>query len=252
MGSIKYLGRRVSNLLIRSFITAVDDKPKMQEVQIGGRAGEAKGELERIQEYGMTSHPLPESDTGQAAECIVLAVESDMRLIVKADDRRYRPHQGALDPGDVALYTDLDRADAHFSDSDKTPTHRIQLGRDAQGHPIITLRRQNGAQQSTYVMTSSNLVETITDGAATSTRITTPSRITETVQSGGKTSTRTVTSDHMHLDVDLVTVTGRLIDNTKAGNSTHIDAMRAIYDGHTHTGDDGGTTSNPHQPQGPA
>lgn len=249
---MKALIRRVSNMAMRAFITAVDDTPKMQEVQVGGRAGEAKGELERMQDYGITSHPLPESKNGQAAECLVLAIESDMRVIVKADDRRYRPHKGALDPGDVALYTDLDTRGAHFEDSDKNPTHRIQLGRDGQGRPLITLRRQQGAHQSTYMMSHNSLVETITDGASTTTRMTNPAQISETVRSGRKISTRTVTSDHMHLDVDLVTVTGRLIDNTKAGNGTHVDQMRAVYDGHTHTGDDGGTTGKPHQPQGPA
>lgn len=203
------LASRVGNALIRGFLTAIGDGSAMQTVQVGGRAGEVKGGVERFQNYGSTSHPLPESPNGQAAEAVVIAIEPDMRVVVVCDDRRYRPRANALRPGDVALYTDLDDAIGSFhAPGDPSPVHRIQLSRDDMGEPV------------TYIQVGDARV--------------------------------TITSAKITMDVAEVEITGRLIDNTAAGNVNHVDTMRSIYDGHTHPeNDSGGPTDEPIQPQGP-
>ncbi len=51
------------------------------------------------------------------------------------------------------------------------------------------------------------------------------------------------------IDCPRVEITGDLIDQTGDGNGNTVQAMRDIYNGHTHPGDSGGTTGGPNQSQ---
>jgi phage baseplate assembly protein V len=89
---------RVTNLVARAVVQLVDDGRKLQLVQLGVGPDETRAGVERFQEYGFTSVPLP----GSEAVVLFVGGHRDHGLVVAVDDRRYRMKD--LQPGDVALY----------------------------------------------------------------------------------------------------------------------------------------------------
>lgn len=98
------LRNRVAGMVARAVVTLVDDKKRMQELQLQ-LLGETIAGAERVQNYGLTSKPFPPTGE-QAAEAVVLFVGGgrDHPLVVAVDDRRHRPTD--LADGEVALYDD--------------------------------------------------------------------------------------------------------------------------------------------------
>lgn len=91
---------RLADLVARVVLRRVDDSKKMQLVQISALEGETRENVERVQEYGFTSVPLP----GAEAVAVFVGGYRDHGLVVAVDDRRYR--LTGLQAGEVALYTD--------------------------------------------------------------------------------------------------------------------------------------------------
>lgn len=89
---------RIANLVSRAVVQLVNDEANVQLLQLGVLADETRDEVERIQEYGFTSVPLP------GAEAVVLWVggRRDHGLVIATDDRRHR--LAGLQPGEVAIY----------------------------------------------------------------------------------------------------------------------------------------------------
>lgn len=98
--AIKDLRRRVFLGVARGVIRAVNDSSELQECQLGLLAGELRDGMERFQEYGYTSVPLPGAETA----AVFVSGNRDHGIIVATDDRRFRLKN--LAPGEVALYTD--------------------------------------------------------------------------------------------------------------------------------------------------
>lgn len=101
---VKFLApmrRRIALMVERAVVNLVNDALKMQNLQIGVLADEVRGNVERYQEYGFTSNPLP------GAEAIVVALGGtrNRAVVIAVDDRRYR--LTGLAAGEVALYDDL-------------------------------------------------------------------------------------------------------------------------------------------------
>jgi phage baseplate assembly protein V len=94
------LSRRVAMTTTRGRMSLVDDKKKLQQVQVELLADETKDNVERFQQYGFTSVPLE----GAEALCVFLGGGRDHGIVLAIDDRRYRLTE--LKAGDVALYTD--------------------------------------------------------------------------------------------------------------------------------------------------
>lgn len=99
---LRPLATRVVNTVARAVVQLVDDKKKLQLVQLGVLAGEtvegAGGGAEHFQPYGFTSVPLV------GAEGVTLFPNGDREhpLLIAVADRRYRPTGG--EPGQVTLY----------------------------------------------------------------------------------------------------------------------------------------------------
>jgi phage baseplate assembly protein V len=89
---------KIACLLSRAVVTLVDDSKKMQELQLSILEGETRGGIERVQNYGFTSVPLP----GAEAVTLFVGGHRDHGLAVAVDDRRYR--LTGLQEGEVALY----------------------------------------------------------------------------------------------------------------------------------------------------
>lgn len=90
----------------RATITKVDDKKKMQEVTIDGVADERRQGVERPQNYGFSSNPLPPSENGDAAEAIMMGLGGSRShpVIIAIDDRRHRPKD--IKSGESLMYDD--------------------------------------------------------------------------------------------------------------------------------------------------
>ena len=92
--------RRVALMVGRAILELVDDDKPLQTVQLSLLADEVRAEVERVQEYGFTSHPLPGAD----GVAVAVAGSRDHLVVSAVDDRRYRLR--SLAPGEVAIYTD--------------------------------------------------------------------------------------------------------------------------------------------------
>jgi len=101
------LRNQVMNLIARAVVSLVSDETRTQLMQLGildtgpdDDDAETIEDGERIQQYGVSSVPLP------GAEAVVLFPGGDRShpLIVAVDDRRYRPT--GRPQGEVTIYTD--------------------------------------------------------------------------------------------------------------------------------------------------
>jgi phage baseplate assembly protein V len=91
--------------LVRATIKKVNDKPKMQEVDIDLMHDEDKTDVERWQHYGFSAVPHPPSGN-ERAEAIVAFTGGHRShgAVIAVDDRRHRPKN--QQPGESMLYDD--------------------------------------------------------------------------------------------------------------------------------------------------
>ena len=174
------VARKVRLIARRAVVALVYDDPKLQELQLAIFSGEIRDTVERWQDYGFTSHPLP------GAEAIVLGLggNTDHGAVIKVDDRRYRLR--SLAQGEVALYDD-------------------------QGQ-VVHLKRD----KSIHIYGCDRL----------------------TVEAAVQ----------ITIDTPLLTVSGDIhADGEVSDGVRMMSGDREIYNGHTHPGDSGGTTSHPNQ-----
>lgn len=91
---------RIYLLVGRAVLAAVSDAGNRQRIQLSALKGEVKDAVERMQEYGFTSVPLP----GAQVLFVSISGNRDHPVAISVDDPRYRLK--GLQPGEVALYTD--------------------------------------------------------------------------------------------------------------------------------------------------
>lgn len=94
------LARRISLMIGRAVLTAADDEAKRQLVQFAALQGEIKDGVERMQQYGFSSNPLP----GAQVLFVSVGGNRDHPVALSVDDPRHRVK--GLQPGEVAIYTD--------------------------------------------------------------------------------------------------------------------------------------------------
>lgn len=97
--------RCIQLMLGRCVLKALVDKNPSQVADLNMYVDEVREEVERLQDYGYTSNPLP------GAQGVVGFVGGDRAhgIVLKMDDRRYRPRN--LKPGAMMLYTHANRKD---------------------------------------------------------------------------------------------------------------------------------------------
>lgn len=106
--------RKIHGLAARCVLRLVSDGLKMQAVQVGLLDEETADDVERFQNYGLTSVPLP----GAEGVALFLGADRAHGVIIAMDDRRYRLK--GLEGGEVALYS---------LDDQEPAGHRIVLRR---------------------------------------------------------------------------------------------------------------------------
>ena len=97
---VEGLRRRVSLIIGRGLVKAVDDTSSRQRLQVALLNDELRDEVERFQSYGLTSVP----QTGAEAIVVFAGGDRGNGVVIACDDRRYRVN--GLKKGEVCLYTD--------------------------------------------------------------------------------------------------------------------------------------------------
>lgn len=91
------LNRRVNNMVARAVVWMATNTTMLQELQVSLQSKEVRN-VERFQQYGFTSYPLPEAE----AVLLFLGGLRDHAIAIAVDDRRYRPT--TQEAGEVCLY----------------------------------------------------------------------------------------------------------------------------------------------------
>lgn len=97
---LKNIQSRVLLMIGRGVLKAVSDNSNAQLCQVSLLDGELKSNVERIQDYGITSVP-PE---GSLATVLFVGGDRSNGLIIAAEDRKIRVK--GLKAGEIAIYTD--------------------------------------------------------------------------------------------------------------------------------------------------
>ena len=98
--AIRAIQNRVMMIVGRAILEAVKDDEGIQKLKMSLLAGEDRDGMERFQNYGFTSNPLP----GAEGVVVFPGGNRDHGLVIAIDDRRFRLK--GLAQGEVALYTD--------------------------------------------------------------------------------------------------------------------------------------------------
>ncbi|MGE4528579.1 MAG: phage baseplate assembly protein V [Rhodospirillaceae bacterium] len=99
--AIDPLTKRVRLLVGKGTLHLVNDAPQVQTVQATFLAGETRDDVERSQDYGFTSVPLP----GMQPIAVFVGGDRSNGIVLAVADRTYRLR--GLAGGEVAIYDDL-------------------------------------------------------------------------------------------------------------------------------------------------
>lgn len=114
MDPLRRLWNAIHGMAARCVLRLASDGLRMQTCQVGLLDEETADDVERFQNYGVTSVPLP----GAEGVCLFLGGSRAHGVIIAMDDRRYRLK--GLQGGEVALYS---------IDDQEPAGHRIVLKR---------------------------------------------------------------------------------------------------------------------------
>lgn len=95
---LRDLGARVMMMFARGVLRGVNDTNGRQQLQVELLKNEVRDDVEHMQNYGFTSHPL-----GGDVAVAFLGGNREQGIVLVVDDRRYRL---SLEPGEVAIYDD--------------------------------------------------------------------------------------------------------------------------------------------------
>lgn len=98
---INELKRKILLAVGIGILRIIDDTKKIQKCQISLMDNETHSNVDRYQEYGFSSVPLP----GAQAVAVSIAGSRDNSIIIATEDGRYRPLN--LNPGEVTIYNQL-------------------------------------------------------------------------------------------------------------------------------------------------
>lgn len=96
--AMQKVANRVRTLVNKAVLRGVSDGGRQQRVQVSVLKDEVKDNVQRIQNYGFTSNPLP----GSQVIMLCLGGDRDHPIAIAVDDADKRPKN--LEPGEVAFY----------------------------------------------------------------------------------------------------------------------------------------------------
>lgn len=89
----------IENLIGQGILKLLDSTKQTQKAQVTGFDGELLDDVDRVENYGFTSNPLP----GALATFVSVGGDRSHTIILSVEDRRYRV---VLEKGEVCIYTD--------------------------------------------------------------------------------------------------------------------------------------------------
>jgi len=92
--------RRLQNLIVRGVVEGTDDTTGLQTHTVSLLAHESKANVERFQQYGVSTVPQP----GSEVVCVFPNGNREHGIIVSVENRASRLPR--MDPGEVSLYSD--------------------------------------------------------------------------------------------------------------------------------------------------
>ncbi|PTT04326.1 phage baseplate assembly protein V [Pseudomonas sp. HMWF006] len=95
---IRDISNRVMMMFARGVLRSVNDSNGRQQLQVELLKDELRDGVERMQNYGFTSHP-----TGGDVAFAAIGGNREQGIVLVVDDRRYRI---PLEAGEVAMYDD--------------------------------------------------------------------------------------------------------------------------------------------------
>lgn len=95
---VRDLGNRVMMMFARGVLRGVNDANGRQQLQVELLKNEVRDDVEHMQNYGFTSHPV-----GGDVAVAFLGGNREQGIVLVVDDRRYRI---PLQAGEVAIYDD--------------------------------------------------------------------------------------------------------------------------------------------------
>lgn len=98
---IENIKNRVMMAIARGVVKGISDGGKRQTVQVELLKDELRDGVERMQNYGLTSHPHPGGD----AAVVFVAGNREQGIVLAFENRQYRVV--GLQQGEVCLYDDL-------------------------------------------------------------------------------------------------------------------------------------------------
>lgn len=101
MDGMKDVKNRVMMAIARGVIRAVSDTGNRQKLQVELLKDELRDNVERIQNYGFSSHPHPGGD----AAVVFIAGNREQGIVLAVENRQFRV--AGLEQGEVAIYDDL-------------------------------------------------------------------------------------------------------------------------------------------------
>lgn len=99
MSIISKLVNRVEMMLVKAIIETINDSDELQLVKISGLNNEVQDDIERIQNYGMTSAP----PKGSEAFVAYINGNRDHGVVIACDNGEHRV--AGLNDGEVAVYS---------------------------------------------------------------------------------------------------------------------------------------------------
>lgn len=90
--------RRIMHMVSRAKLTLIDDAQGLQRNQVAVLDGETRDNVERFQQYGLSSHP----PAGSEVLMLSMGGSRDHPVIIAADDRKTRPAD--IKGGETVLY----------------------------------------------------------------------------------------------------------------------------------------------------
>lgn len=98
-GVISRISNRIKQAVGKALIESVSDDNEIQLVKISGIDNEVQSNIERVQEYGITSNP----PVGSGAVVLYIGGNKDHGVVVKTDSGEFRIQ--SLKSGEVCVYS---------------------------------------------------------------------------------------------------------------------------------------------------
>jgi phage baseplate assembly protein V len=220
------LERRILAAVRIGVAKLIFDDAGLQQLQATVLKQNVRGRINRYQNYGLTSVPLP------GAQPLLLSVggAGNHTVAVAVDDARYRPQN--LEPGEVCLYTD---------EGDRITLQRGRIIAVEAGSAVTVTAPEVRVYASTKVRLETPLVEATGDVVIAGNVLIGGDQIVQ-----GETELQGNVSLLSDMDVaGTLTVVGQISSATAVVDPAgSMEEMRVVYNGHQHDGL-GGSVTNP-------